>query len=534
VRNVLVPTSLVHRVAWGAALSACVSALIAAFATCLFAVYMLQHAEDRRLTEAALVLVSELQELEDGERDDETVRATVLDEIRETEHSGVLFEVFAPDGRPITSGESLTLPVEQCELQERVGMRACRAAVSDGITVVCAAVHIELMSRFVLAAFAATLLAGALAWLASRPISNRVIAPLSRLRARLTQLDVERCESAELGANEGISEVDQLRATIAQLLGRVARALGHATRFAADAAHELRTPLTSVRAELELLAEDAALAQPTRENLRRAHATVEQLGVLVERLLILAMPRSASMAYAEAVSLRDVVDDVLNALPEADRIRVQAAGDADATVRGDATLLQTLFANALSNALKFGRNVEVEITKLAGFAVLYVGDDGPGVPLSERDRMFEPFVRAQRRGPRVQGHGIGLTIIAHIAQSHGGSVAFVDTQRGARLEVRRPRLAAGACHTLQLGCQVSRDHHHRALRAVQVRLITLVVFEEDLVERDHVGGLRIVILVRHRLFGLRNAAGAIGGQVVVALEHDQELLHGVGDAGVVA
>jgi signal transduction histidine kinase len=219
--------------------------------------------------------------------------------------------------------------------------------------------------------------------------------------------------------------------------------LGHATRFAADAAHELRTPLTSVRAELELLAEDPALSQPTRENVRRAHVTVEQLGVLVERLLILATPRSTSMAYAEAVSLRDIVDDVLNALPDVDRARVHAADDEDATVRGDATLLQTMFANALSNALKFGHSAEIAIAKAAGFACLYISDDGPGIPLSERERMFEPFVRAQHRGARVPGHGIGLTLIAHIAESHGGSAAFVDTARGARLELRLPLIAAG-------------------------------------------------------------------------------------------
>ncbi len=236
----------------------------------------------------------------------------------------------------------------------------------------------------------------------------------------------------------GEVEVDALRRTIEQLIVRVERALSQAHRFAANAAHELRTPLTTVRAELELLAEN--ITEPgAREGATVAQQKLAELSMLVERLLILSVPaRSAADAH-EVVSLRDLLEDVVQSLPNDDRSRVEVS-EGDALVRGDATLLGTMVANAIANGLKFGSAVTTELSLVEGIAVLHVDDDGPGVEASERERAFEPFFRSSEAlKRRIPGHGLGLALIRHIATTHGGSATLVGKRtQGGRLEIRLP------------------------------------------------------------------------------------------------
>jgi len=101
--------------------------------------------------------------------------------------------------------------------------------------------------------------------------------------------------------------------------------------------------------------------------------------------------------------------------------------------------------NAVGNALKFAPegavNVSVEADGEA--VVLSVSDEGPGVAAGDRERVFDAFYRsAGARAEGVQGHGVGLALVARIARAHGGDAAFEDTPRGARLVMRLPRWAA--------------------------------------------------------------------------------------------
>jgi two-component system OmpR family sensor kinase len=154
--------------------------------------------------------------------------------------------------------------------------------------------------------------------------------------------------------------VDALRSAITELLERVERALRQAERFAAEAAHELRTPLTAIRGELELLSEESALPPHVHASLCRAQRRVIELGTLLERLLVLALPDESQWFASELISLQELAEDLISALPEADRARIRLAEPkGDVVVRGDSALLGLLFSNALCNALKFGQRVSV-------------------------------------------------------------------------------------------------------------------------------------------------------------------------------
>lgn len=428
--------SIVRRVASGAALAASASALVAALATSLFAALLLQRAEDRRLEEASVTFAAELGR---GGGDVAALREVHRDESEEMDHTGMLFAVYDASGTLLVGDRRAALPgAPGCSTFSASALRVCRAQSPNGLSAVVGAPHTQPLPLLAGAALLAAIFAAALAWAGGRPISRRIVAPLTRLRERIAQLDVDALSASSLGPEEHIEEVDALRRTIEQLVVRVERALAQANRFAANAAHELRTPLTSVRAELDLLTE--RIVDPeAREGAALAQRKLSELSVLVERLLILSVPaRSAAEAH-EIVSLRDLLEDSVQALPEGDRARVQVASG-DALVRGDAALLGTMVANAIANGLKFGDAVTAELSRVDGVAVLRIDDDGPGMDASERGRAFEPFFRGEAalRG-RIPGHGLGLALIRHVATTHGGTAALVEkASRGARLEIRLP------------------------------------------------------------------------------------------------
>ncbi len=430
-------SSLVARVAWGAVLSASVAALVAAIFTSIFAAYLLQRAEDRRITDVVGVLATELRS---GARNEAAIEHAVREESFETNHTGVVFAVFADSGRMIVGDRRIAfVGTARCETQSARNLRACSVAIGPDLIAVAASGHTDSTGGFILAAFAAALVSALLAWIASLPLSQRIVAPLSRLRAHIAAMNLATQTKLDLGAPENIVEVDELKETIAQLLSRVAEALAMANRFASDAAHELRTPLTTIRGELELLSEQRELGEQNGQSVDRVLGTVGRLATLVERLLILATPQSTEASLVETVSLRDLLEDTVEELSSEDRNRLQFRSTVEANVRGDSVLLRTMLSNVVANALKFGMQVSIELASTAQECTVVVQDDGPGVAVSDRERVFEAFFRsAQSRASGVTGHGLGLAIVAHIARMHGGSARFVECAKGARIELRLP------------------------------------------------------------------------------------------------
>jgi signal transduction histidine kinase len=422
--------SLVTRVAWGAIASACVASLVAAAATSAVSAVLVRRAEDRRLSDAARVLAHELEAVPAS-----GVEAVVLEEGEETQHTGIAFAVF--EETRLRAGDARVPAVLADACSTTGSVRACAVRAGDRFTVVSAATHTDTTPILALSALTASLVAAALAWIAGRRVARWGIAPLSRLERRVAA--IEPGVPADLGPPETVAEVRALQSAMEVLLARADRALAQSSRFAADAAHELRTPLSALRAELELLAEEPSLSRSASADVAGARKSVERLEVLVERLLVLALPTESPQERAP-VDLRELVEESLALLPPGDRARVALGPGSPAVVDGDSVLLVALLSNALSNALKFGSNVVVDVVPGAHDFAVRVDDDGPGVPVDERTRLFDPFVRgATARAKRVPGHGLGLAVIAHVASLHGGSAAFVDAPRaGARLEVRLP------------------------------------------------------------------------------------------------
>jgi len=244
---------------------------------------------------------------------------------------------------------------------------------------------------------------------------------------------------APLAAEPRPPELVPLALALDGLLDRLRRRLELERRFTADAAHELRTPLAALKTQAQV-----ALGARTPEE--RVHALdqvvrgTDRMTRLVGQLLTLARIEPDAAEELTTVDLAAVTDEVLTALaPEAGKRGILVGRDgatAGATVTGSRTLLATLVANLVENAVRHGDagdEVRVGVGRTGDGVVLEVLDDGPGIPESERARVFDRFHRLP--GSRA-GSGLGLSIVARIAELHGAAISLDSGLRGRGLAVR--------------------------------------------------------------------------------------------------
>ncbi|MEU6478465.1 HAMP domain-containing sensor histidine kinase [Streptomyces sp. NPDC047017] len=306
--------------------------------------------------------------------------------------------------------------------------------------------------RVVLTALLAAPLSGVLAW----GLAAGAGAPLRRLTRRTAGLDPRVSAARPEHRPTGVTEVDELAATVRTVLARydeqaarTAQALDTARSFSAAAAHELRTPLMSMGTNLDILAAHPGLPAADRDevltDLRHEHARLLGLLVTLREL------GRGDLVEAEAFGTVDLAEVAGAALAEAARRAPDAVLALDApaglTVHGWEPGLRLLLDNLLANALAHGRDphgrtrVGLRIAAAGEQVVITVDDHGPGVPPEEREKVFERF----RRGPHSAGSGLGLTLVAQQAALHRGEVAAGDAPggAGARFTVRLPRGGGG-------------------------------------------------------------------------------------------
>jgi len=222
-------------------------------------------------------------------------------------------------------------------------------------------------------------------------------------------------------------------------LRRTARLAEMQTDFIANVSHELRTPLAGIRLLVETLTLGRAAAPGQREQvLERLAAEVHRLEDLVARILSWRRIESgAAVVQRERLQLAPLVDEAVAAIAAQatagppPRLAVELAPDLPA-IEGDREALLTALRNLLHNAVKFGGDrgpVEVSARGAAGEVVVAVRDQGPGIPPSERKRIFERFYRVPAHDRQRQGTGLGLAIVRRVAQEHGGQLQ-VESEAG--------------------------------------------------------------------------------------------------------
>ena len=256
------------------------------------------------------------------------------------------------------------------------------------------------------------------------------------------------------------TEVGRLGAALNVMLGRIEQSMDERLaseealrRFLADASHELRTPLTSIRGYAELFRRGAGDdPQDTALSMRRIEQESQRMGTLVEDLLFLARAGQGRPVERRPVDLARVASDAVHDARVVDpERRIGLDAPQELTVTGDDDRLRQVVANLLGNALAHtpaGSPVEVRLRSEPGWAVVEVSDDGPGIAPEDAAHLFEPFYRADASrernhlaegDPAASGAGLGLSIVAAIAEAHGGEASVrSEPGTGTTFSVRLP------------------------------------------------------------------------------------------------
>jgi len=269
--------------------------------------------------------------------------------------------------------------------------------------------------------------------LGSYPIVRRLTLRLEDLRR-----GVERWGEGDLSVRvpeRGNDEVAFLARRFNHAAERVEALLESHKSLLANASHELRSPLTRIRMGLELMVPEPS--QRSRDEITRNIAELDQL---IDEILLASRldARESDVGTVETIDLTGL------AAEESARAGAElAVADSQQTVMvsGVAKLLRRAIRNLLENARRYSSGpVLLSVRREGQRAVLRVCDRGPGVPTTERERIFEPFYRLRGASEREGGVGLGLALVRSITQRHQGQVWCEDNPGG------------GACFVLTLPC----------------------------------------------------------------------------------
>ena len=276
-------------------------------------------------------------------------------------------------------------------------------------------------------------------------IAARTASPLRRMAATADEV---RAGDLTPRLREEVAAAPELQALITgfnRMLERLDLAFSNQRRFVSDASHELRTPLTAIRGQIEVLARNP---EPNAEEVGRVEAVtlqeIDRMEQLVEELLALARLDELSKMEMREVDL----GGLLRELAENDPSHAERQGIAAGRVRGNAELLTRAVRNLLANARRHAGDsgrVVLSATAVGDRLTIAVEDDGPGIPASERERVFERFHRVDESRARDSGgSGLGLAICREIVAAHGGRIWIEDSPLGgARVAFELPEFTPG-------------------------------------------------------------------------------------------
>lgn len=274
----------------------------------------------------------------------------------------------------------------------------------------------------------ATLATAFAGWL----VAGLVLRPLERLRRGAMRIGPGAGPEQRL-PEAGPTEIAELSATLNEMIERQQRSMEATRRFTADAGHEIRSPLTGLGMDIETLQRNPDLDAERRtemlEAMRREHGRIV---ALLDGLQALARGDAEALPAKEPIQVNDLVE---RALAEAGRRHPGVefiAGEGDpVAVEGWSDGLGVALDNLLNNAALHGRpngRVEVRVTRVVAAARIAVCDDGPGIPVAERERLRGRFARGEQ--PRASGSGLGLALVEQQARLHGGGLELDEGPAG--------------------------------------------------------------------------------------------------------
>jgi len=270
-------------------------------------------------------------------------------------------------------------------------------------------------------------LAGLLIW----TIVSIGFRPLKQLSTELKHKQAQ--DLSSIHYENTTQELAQVIESTNGFIRRLDDALEREKRFSADAAHELRTPISALKIQLHNLGDDIGSKHESFQQLQNG---VERMRHLIEQLL--SLYRTTPEKFVENCQTLDLYqlaqEQIASSYADFEQKQqtLELEGET-ALIEGDQFALETLMSNLLSNANKYtpvNGTILITICSSDSTTVLSVEDNGPGIPEQDRRRIFDRFYRSHRAQEitNVPSCGLGLTIVAHIAELHQAQI-FVENSR---------------------------------------------------------------------------------------------------------
>jgi len=241
------------------------------------------------------------------------------------------------------------------------------------------------------------------------------------------------------GSND---EFDQLAISLNAMLDEIERLMDGIRHVTDNVAHDLRTPLTRLRTRLEQLQADLDQDNPNIAYVESSIADADQLlatfGALLRIARIEAGGVKTNIARVDLAALVQDAAELYDAVAEEKQVLIDMQLEAKPLVQGDRDLLFQAIINLLDNAIKYspraGR-IMLQLSQHHHSPVLSIADNGPGIPVEERDKVLQRFYRMDRSRSQ-HGSGLGLSLVAAVARMHNATLAFADNHPGliARLD----------------------------------------------------------------------------------------------------
>jgi heavy metal sensor kinase len=306
-------------------------------------------------------------------------------------------------------------------------------------------------SRRVLHTLVVTLAAGlpamlVLAVFGGYVLVSRALAPVNHIMRAAQDITLHHL-GRRLPVPDTRDEIASLSQVLNQMIARLDESFQHTSRFTTDASHELRTPLTIIKGELEALLYRREMEQSLRDDLSRVLEEVERLVKIVEGLFSLSRLDSgegqAERVRLDLAELAETTAEQMCLLAEDKRIAIHYDTKGPVPVNGDRARLKQVIVNLLDNAIKYtpsGGEVSIAVSTRDGSAMLDVSDTGRGVSEEAIPHLFERFYRADdARSRRIDGAGLGLSIVQSICAAHGGTATLRNRQpHGCQVVVQLP------------------------------------------------------------------------------------------------
>jgi len=274
-------------------------------------------------------------------------------------------------------------------------------------------------------------------------IATRALRPVNKVVKAMNAIGLVHL-SERMDLNDTTVEFEELVEVYHSMLDRLEASFHQATRFSADAAHELKTPLTILQGELEAGIGDAEMGSEAQQRLSLMLDEVVRLRILTERLLLLARADASGLntegePFDFGLAVTEWVEVFADTLEGID-LQIEVS---PLLVKGSEPLLRQAVMNLLSNAGKYnseGGRIAVWLREERGEAVLDVYNTGSAISVEAQKAIFRRFYRGdQSRNRRVDGLGLGLSLVHAIISAHGGTVVLVASDvQGTRFRLKVP------------------------------------------------------------------------------------------------